>query len=213
MILTHVISALFREHLSIGFLSLCTVLCTVYIYIPSKCHEMWVSIRSLYYILSGDTWILGNASHTRLCTFLEARHPVAQFYIHGTVAAILWSDACMQMYSGESCTASHTWQWDYSEPMYAINQSHGTVCCDPVEEWTDRRCECMMRGPMDWSSWSIGRSDSLLRVAIYNLRTNLRFFEIFVGARVGDRDGSISCNVKYYYRTSYFVVLRGFPGV
>lgn len=53
--------------------------------------------------------------------------PSIQFYIHGTVAAILWSDACMQMYSGESCIASHTWQWDDSEPMYAINQSHGTV--------------------------------------------------------------------------------------
>lgn len=125
----------------------------------------------IYYILSGDTWISGSASHTCSCTFLEARHPVAQFYIHGTVAAILWSDACMQMYSGESCIASHTWQWDDSEPMYAINQSHGTVAAilwkngptGDVNAW------CMHRwiDRADRLAEAVARMGCLLRVAIY----------------------------------------------
>lgn len=125
----------------------------------------------IYYILSGDTWISGSASHTCSCTFLEARHPVAQFYIHGTVAAILWSDACMQMYSGESCIASHTWQWDDSEPMYAINQSHGTVAAilwkngptGDVNAW------CMHRwiDRADRLAEAVACMGCLLRVAIY----------------------------------------------
>lgn len=119
----------------------------------------WISLImfmvSKYYILSGDTWISGSASHTCSCTFLEARHPVAQFYIHGTVAAILWSDACMQMYSGDhALLPTHDNEMIASQCMQSTNhmarllRSCGRM--DRQEMWMHDACTDGLIELIDW---------------------------------------------------------------